>query len=256
MTALAPNIEIFFTDISYEERITRMADMGFKAVDMFSHENKNHKAIGKVCEKCGITISMVVGNVLTKGYNDRSLHDGLVKHFEEVAAAAVEMQACNIVVLSGNTLPRVPFHEQDSAIIDGLKRLIPIIEKYNVTAVLEMLNSLYDHPGYYLDNTRTMFNIIKAISHPGIKALYDIYHAGIMCGNIVEDIKAGIELIGHFHIAGIPGRHEPKHSELNYPFIVEQICNAGYKRYIGLEYWPVKPHKESLIETKEWLVKK
>ncbi len=98
-----------------------------------------------------------------------------------------------------------------------------------------------------------MFNIIKAVAHPKVKALYDIYHAGIMGGNIIEEIKAGIELIGHFHIAAIPGRHEPKAGEQNYPFIIKQIIDSGYNRYIGLEYWPKKPHRESLIETLEWL---
>ncbi len=161
---LAPNIEIFFNDMPYDERIARVADMGFKAVDIFSPENKSHKSIGKTCEKYGVTISMVVGSDLKQGYNDRSLHNELVQRFEKTAIAAVEMHACNIVVLSGNTLAKVPFVEQDSAIIDGLKRLIPIAEKYDVTVLLEMLNSAYDHPNYYLDSTQKNVQHYKGCS--------------------------------------------------------------------------------------------
>lgn len=250
---LAPNLELFFTDRPYPERIVRIADMGFKAADLFFLDNKNPADIGKACEKHGVTISMLVASDLQKAFNDRSLHDELVKRVEKTAQAAREMQACNIVVLSGNTLPKVTASAQNQAIIDGLKRLVPIAEKYEVTILLEMLNSLYDHPGYYLDSTELMVNLIRAVSHSRIKGLYDIYHAGIMGGNIIEDIRSGIESIGHFHIAGIPGRHEPKDGEQNYPFICRAIDKTGFKGFIGLEYWPLKPPEESLKETLLWL---
>jgi len=250
---LAPNLEIFFTDRPYTERIARIADMGFKAADLFGPDNKNPGDIGKACEKHGVTISMLVASDLQKAFNDRSLHDELVKQAERTAIAASKMHACNIVVLSGNALPKVPANIQNQAIIDGLKRIAPIAEKYKVTVLLEMLNSLYDHPGYYLDSTELMVNLVRAVNHPHVKGLYDIYHAGIMGGNIIEDISSGIDAIGHFHIAGIPGRHEPKDGEQNYPFICRAIDKTSFKGYIGLEYWPLKPSEESLRETVEWL---
>lgn len=250
---LAPNLELFFTDRPYEERIARIADMGFSAADLFFPDNKNPAAIGKACAKHSVTISMLVASDLEKAFNDRSLHDALVKRVERTASAAREMHAVNIVVLSGNALPKVPASAQNQAIIDGLKRLIPIAEKYEVTVLLEMLNSLYDHPGYYLDSTELMINLVRTVNHPRVKALYDIYHAGIMGGNIIEDISSAIESIGHFHIAAIPGRHEPQEGEQNYPVICRAIDKIGYKRYIGLEYWPLKPPEQSLRETVKWL---
>ena len=252
---LAPNLELFFTDRPYTERIARIADMGFRAADLFGPDNKNPGEIGKACEKYGVTISMLVASDLQKAFNDRSLHDELVKQAERTAIAASKMHACNIVVLGGNTLPKVPASAQNQAIIDGLRRLIPIAEKYEVTVLLEMLNSLYDHPGYYLDSTELMVNLVRAVNHPRVKGLYDIYHAGIMGGNIIEDISSGIAAIGHFHIAGIPGRHEPKDGEQNYPFICRAIDKTGFKGYIGLEYWPLKPSEESLRQTLQWLEK-
>ena len=246
---LAPNLEIFFKDLPFSERLERIAAMGFRAADLFGIENKQPDEIGRVCERLDITISMLVGCNLQKAFNDRSLHGELVKNVEAVAAAAQKMHAVNVVVLSGNRLLKVPASAQNQAIIDGLKRLAPIAEKYEVTILLEMLNSLYDHPNYYLDSTELMVSLIRTVNHPRIKGLYDVYHAGIMGGNIVEDIRSGIDAIGHFHIAGIPGRHEPKNGELNYPFICNAIDKAGFKGYIGLEYWPLKSREESLRET-------
>ena len=83
--------------------------------------------------------------------------------------------------------------------------------------------------------------------------LYDIYHMGIMGGNIIDFLRHNIKRIGHFHLAAIPGRHEPKRGETNYPFLLEEIDKLGYEGYIGLEYMPLLPHRESLLETREYL---
>jgi len=74
-----------------------------------------------------------------------------------------------------------------------------------------------------------------------------------MTGNITDFLRFNIKRIGHFHIAGIPGRHEPKRGETNYPFLFGEIDKLGYEGYIGLEYNPLLPGRESLLETKEYL---
>jgi hydroxypyruvate isomerase len=250
---LAPNLEIFFKDKPLEERFARIADLGFSAADLFGIEDRDTKALGKVCRKLGITVTMVVASELAKGLNDRSLHDAMLARVRTVAAKARELGAINLVVLSGNTLPKIAGSAQDRAIVDGLRRMAPVADEFEVTLLLEMLNSRYDHPGYYLDDTERMFNLVRAVNHPRVKGLYDIYHAGIMRGNIIEDIRGGLDAIGHFHAAGIPGRHEPKAGEQNYPAICRALDQAGYTGVMGLEYWPLKESEESLRETKAWL---
>jgi hydroxypyruvate isomerase len=140
-----------------------------------------------------------------------------------------------------------------NTIVENLKRIAPLVEDAGMTLVLELLNSRYDHPGYFMDNSEDMSAILRAVSHPNVKALYDIYHAGIMEGNVLENIRTNIDVIGHFHAAGIPGRHEMKEGEQNYPFLCREIDKLGFDGYLGLEYTPLKPSRESLIETREWL---
>jgi hydroxypyruvate isomerase len=250
---LAPNLEWFFKDLPYVDRIAKVADMGFKGGDFFGVENKNPTEIARVCEKYGFTITMVVGASLDKSINDVSLHASLEKQVREKARALRDMRGTNLVIGSGNRLPRVPDSAQNQAIIDGLKRLAPIADEFGITLVLEILNSRYDHPGYYLDDTELMINLLRAVNHPRVKGLYDIYHAGIMRGNIIEDIRSSIAWIGHFHVAGIPGRNEPKDGEQNYPAICRAIDKTGYQGFIGLEYTPLKDSYQSLDETKNWI---
>jgi hydroxypyruvate isomerase len=75
----------------------------------------------------------------------------------------------------------------------------------------------------------------------------------IMYGNILDFVRSKLTYIGHFHIAGVPGRHEPIHNELNYPFILDSIDAMGYQGSYGLEYWPTMDSDESLKKTMEHL---
>ena len=161
---LAPNLEIFFKNLPVGQRLERIAGLGYEAADLFGWADKDVKAVGRVCRKRNLTISMLVATEIPKAFNDRSLHDQLVKQVEQAAAAANEMCACNLVVLSGNTLPRVEASAQNLAIIDGLKRVAPIADKHGVNIVIELLNSVCDHPGYYLDSSERMVSIVRAVA--------------------------------------------------------------------------------------------
>lgn len=74
-----------------------------------------------------------------------------------------------------------------------------------------------------------------------------------MTGNILTSLKENIDLIGHVHIAGVPGQHEPSEGEVNYPFVLRKLTEMGYKEYFGLEYYPFKEIEVSLEETINYL---
>ena len=42
-----------------------------------------------------------------------------------------------------------------------------------MVVLLEALNSLYDHKGYYLDSAAEGFEIVRCVNSPGVKLLYD-----------------------------------------------------------------------------------
>ncbi|MCK4803112.1 MAG: TIM barrel protein [Spirochaetes bacterium] len=62
--------------------------------------------------------------------------------------------------------------------------------------------------------------MLKEVDHRNVRMLFDTYHMQIQTGNVTAFIKENIRYIGHFHIAGVPGRHEPADNELNYKFIL------------------------------------
>jgi len=54
----------------------------------------------------------------------------------------------------------------------------------------------------------------------------------------VKHIERNIEVIAHFHAAGVPGRHEVFRGETNYPFVLERIEAMGYRGVLELEFSP------------------
>jgi hydroxypyruvate isomerase len=61
----------------------------------------------------------------------------------------------------------------------------------------------------------------------------------IMEGDVIRTITDNIAHIGHFHTAGVPGRHQMDDTqELNYAGIARAIVEAGYSGYFSHEYAP------------------
>ena len=123
----------------------------------------------------------------------------------------------------------------------------PILEDSGVTLMIEPLNTLVNHPGYYLWSSVEGFDILLEVGHPLVKMVYDIYHQQVMEGNIIPNVVNHLNLIAHLHAAGHPGRRELQLGENDYHFIFHAIDQAGYTGACGLEYYPTLPAEECLI---------
>ena len=157
------------------------------------------------------------------------------------------------IVTTGQSVVGRTYQEQRSALIHAVRAAGEMMAAKGFRLNVEMLNTEVDHPGYFLDSPREGVAIIKEVGLDNVRMLYDIYHMGIMTGNLTAFIEQNIEWIGHFHSAGIPGRHELFDGETNYPFILNMIEKSGYQGYVGLEYFPLLTCPETLVKTKQYL---
>jgi hydroxypyruvate isomerase len=109
---------------------------------------------------------------------------------------------------------------------------------------MELLNSKINHPDYFADHTAFGAALCEKIGSPHFRLLYDIYHMQVMEGNVIATIREHHKWLAHFHVAGVPGRHEPDDTqELNYGAIVRAILETGYRDYVGMEFSPVRADK-------------
>ena len=123
------------------------------------------------------------------------------------------------------------------------------LEAAKIGFLLEPVNSR-DIPGFFVDRPSVGFAIIAAVGAKNLKLQYDVYHAQVMEGDLVNTIEREFDRIGHIQVADNPGRHEPGTGEINYPFVFRRVDELGYDGWIGCEY---KPARRRLMAGLLWL---
>ena len=241
-------VEMIFGEMDFLDRIDAVAKAGAPAFEFWEWRNKDIEAIKARAKKNKLRIASFVGSG-GQSMVDASNKDNFVKSVEESIPIAKKLDTDALILTTGQELTDVPRARQHESIVACLQAIRPMAEAEGIVFVLEPLNTLVNHKGYYLDRSVESFEIIREIDSPNIKVLYDVYHMQIMEGNIIDTIKANIDLIGHFHIADVPGRHEPGTGELNYANIMKAIRKTGYPDYIGMEYSPTGASMDAVKST-------
>ena len=269
MAKLGVCIETFFSALPYAERIGKVAACGFTAYEFWFPEKRfdgkalvdEEKDLDRFAElnaKLGLTTTDFVLNHSAGGVVasliDRKDRSKILDAVDRVAALAKKVGCRNLISGSGNTIPGQKRDEAVANMVEGLAVAGKALAMHGIMILLEPWNSKVDHPGNFLDNPSLAVEVLKKVNLPNVKLLYDIYHNQIMTGDVVSFIRQNIAHIGHFHVAGVPGRHEPDPCELNYPFILKQIDSLGYTGHVGLEYWPTMDHAQSLMQTRKSLL--
>lgn len=250
MTKFSLCIEPILTGMDFYDRIKAAAEIGFDAIEFWEPAGRDTAKIGRLAAENNIKVAICcVKNAWNIRMNRPA--DEVVKNVTESVSIAKEMGCNSLIALSGDVEGKTD--SQKNILIENLKRVADVAVKENVTINIEALNSLVDHKGYYLDSSYVGFEIMKSVGCDNVKLLYDIYHMQIMEGNIIENTTRNINFIGHFHSAGVPGRHEHFSGESHYGNILKAIEATGYDRFFGLEYWPVCDNKQSLADVLKYL---
>lgn len=236
MIKLSGCIEALYTDLPIPDRVKKLADAGVAAFEFWGWSNKDLNKIKQAKDEFGIPVATFSCEMpsLVDASNQSKWSEGAEKSIE-----AAEKLDCNRLLLTtGNELEDVTRAEQHESIVNALKSVAKLVEDAGIILTLEPLNILVNHPGYYLYSSAEGFEILDEVGSPNIKLLYDIYHQQITEGNLIATIEANIEKIGHFHIADVPGRHEPGTGEINYKNVFKAISESSYDGYVGMEFWP------------------
>jgi hydroxypyruvate isomerase len=79
--------------------------------------------------------------------------------------------------------------------------------------------------------------VVRAVNHPQVQFLYDIFHEQMGFGNLIEKLEKNIDVIGLIHVADVPGRHEPGTGEINYANIYRKLAGLNYKKKVAMEFY-------------------
>ncbi len=248
---LSACIEMIFSNVpEFTQRIQGAADCGLPGFEFWGWGNKDMDAIAKTAANAGIAIAGFCCDsegALVDPANTATW----VEASKKSILKAKEMGVPTLIVTTGQEMEGVSRDDQHAAIVAGLKGIAPFAEEQEITLVLEPLNIAVDHAGYYLSTSDEGFEILREVDSPRVKLLYDIYHQQITEGNLIQTITENIDSIGHFHVADVPGRHEPGTGEINYANVFAAIAATDYAGFVGLEFAPTDSHADALEGTKK-----
>jgi hydroxypyruvate isomerase len=231
-----------YDKVALDDLCTAGKAMGLDSIDLV--EVKQLETLKKY-NLISAMISGVPGGIVS-GLNQLENHDKIAAFYEQVAPQVANAGCKNIICFSGNRRGMSDEQGLENCAI-GLKRIMPVCERHNVVAVMELLNSKIDHKDYMCDRTRWGVELCKRVGSERFKLLYDIYHMQIMEGDVIRTIAGdksrGIEpaapYIAHYHTGGVPGRAEIDDSqELHYPAIIKAILETGFKGFVAQEFIP------------------
>ncbi|MCP4639938.1 MAG: TIM barrel protein [bacterium] len=247
---------------SYEERLAAIAELGAPG-----WEDLNPKApvaeLKQLQDKYGLQLSCIGGaGEISEGFMVRTAdHDRVEAKLQERLKIAKPLGIKALCGLTGNVVPGMSDEEMFKNSVTCLKRLAPIAEENNVVIVMEALNVLVNHAGYFLTRTDQTMRLLEEVGSPNVKMLFDVYHQQITEGNVIRNLTENIEQIGHIHIGDNPGRQEPGTGEINYRNVFKAIYEEGYakKRYDGFVTFECGNSKDTeralgrIVDTLDWV---
>ncbi len=253
-------IEMAFARLPFERRLAAAAKAGFQYVEMWFVDGSfrgTGEELAALAKKHGVTITNTVIGAPDGGIGGGLTDPANRKQWLERARMTLAFnRAAGIpatIVCTGNVVSGRSGRQTERSVLAGLEATLKLAEEARVTLLLEPLNTAYDHAGYWLTGSDRGAALCRRFDSPRLKLLFDCYHMQIMEGDLLKHIERNLDAIGHFHSAGVPGRHELFFGEVNYPFVVRQIERLGYKGIFGLEYMPSMGDAASVRRTREYL---
>lgn len=241
-----------YNDLPFERRIAKIAEAGYTNVELVGEYAKWTEAdfvkANTARKELGVRFDATAG--LHHGLVDPAERDAFLAELKD-AMTPMENLACPaMIVLSGNVVSGLSRESQHASCVEGLKRAASLVEGRKIDGqpvrlLLECIDP-EENPHYYLQSAAEAVDIVRAVNHPQVQFLYDIFHEQIAEGNLIEKLETNIDIIGLIHVADVPGRHEPGTGEINYANIYRKLADLKYRQMVAMEFRPTGDPVSSL----------
>ncbi len=236
---LAVSAEMIFLDLPFEDRVRRIADLGFE-VEIWDWTNKDIDTLAST----GATFSSMTGYI-SGTLADPDGAEQLLRTAEQSLRVAEQLD-CPRLNVHGTGLDDRGLPVQASDFVtpemwvtaeQTLTRLAELGERAGRVFTLENLNTAVDHPGVPFAKAADTLSLVETVDNPHLRLNLDLYHAQIGEGNLTQLVERALPVVGEIQVADVPGRCEPGTGEIRYPAIADTLDRLGYTGVIGLEGW-------------------
>jgi len=242
---LAANLKWMFTEVPFEERFDRAAASGFTGVEFASPYDLPAPRIRELLDRAGLQQALintpagpkgsptVMGAAYVPGAREEFC-GGVLKALEY----ATILDAPVVHVMAGLRPAEADADLAFATYVANIGWAAEQARGTGIRLVLEAINKR-DQPTYGLQTMETAAAVAEAVDPSVVGVLFDVYHAQVDGGNLIERFERLLPHVGHIQIADNPGRGEPGSGEIAYDRVLDRIGASDYRGWIGCEYGPL-----------------
>lgn len=233
------------------DQVSFAADEGFAAWEdngMMGRSREFQEQFAALMQKRGMTMGIFVCHdidwqnpSLTTGKKD--VREKFVSDVTAATEVARRINARWATTVIGRVAQNIPEGQQFANVVETLRRAADACEPSGLVMVIEPLN-WRDHPGQFANQSHMLYAVAKAVNHPCLKVLQDLYHLQVTEGNLIDSMDRCWDEIAYFQTGDNPGRDEPGTGEINYRNVFKHIHARGYTGVLGMEHGNSQPGKE------------
>lgn len=250
-----------FKDLPFEQRIEKIAEAGYSNVELVGEYAKwsqsDYDRANAARKRLGITFDATAG--MPHGVGNPADRDALLADLRQALKPMETLGCPAMIVMSGNVVPGMSREAQHQSCIEGLKRAAASIEGRQIEGKpVKLLVECIDpeeNPKYFLTSAAEGMEIVKAVNHPQVRFLYDMFHEQIAEGNLIEKLEKNIDVVDLIHIADVPGRHQPGTGEINYASVYRKLAQLKYKGMVAMEFYPTGDPVTTLRAAKDEVIR-
>jgi len=254
MPRFSANISTLFREFPMRERIAQANAAGFDAIEIqfpYGHDPKSLRSRLAATGLSLVLMNFPAGDLMDGGEGLAAI-PGCEAEFDEalrearVFAEILRPRAMNL--LAGRPGPRHGPAQCEAVFIANLRKAYALTRELGIMLLTEPVNTI-DLPGFFLNGSQQTLDLADSIPDIELLMQYDLYHMQMMESDLSTRLPAVIKRVGHIQFSDVPGRTEPKRGGIDFERIFGLVDALGYAGYIGAEYFPTVPTRDSL----DWL---
>ncbi|HEV2214484.1 MAG TPA: TIM barrel protein [Terracidiphilus sp.] len=228
----------------FEERLATVAEAGYRNVELVGEyagwDVAEFARAHLARKRLGLKFDATAG--LKHGVADATVREAFLAELEAAMRPMETLECPAMIVLSGNVVEGQTREQQHAAAVETLKQAAALVEGRTiggepVRLLLECIDP-EENPHYLMTRASEAIEVVRAVGHPQVQFLYDIYHEQIAEGNLTEKLEKHIDVIGLIHVADVPGRHAPGTGEIHYANLYRTLARLGYAHRVAMEFIP------------------
>lgn len=254
MLRFSANLSLLFTELPLIERFQAAKQHGFEAVEIqFPYELPAAAILTRLQEhNLQLVLFNVDADTLLQGGEGLAAvpekRDRFKAAVEQTLSYADLLKPTVINVLPGRCLDTRRLDEYHSTLLENLCYATLAFAELGITTVFEAVNS-HDMPGFVVDSSSGMLDVLAEVNQPSLRVQYDIYHMSRMGEDCAEFLRQHSDRIGHIQFADCPGRGQPGSGAVDFDTLFDIIAASDYQGWVGAEYRPTAATAASL----EWM---